>query len=263
MSLTVATWNVNSVRARLDRLLAFLERARPDALCLQETKLEDAAFPHQAVRNAGYVAVTHGQKTYNGVAILAREAPTDVERGFGDELTPESTGDREARFLTARVRGIRISSAYVPNGAETGSPKYPYKLAWMRRLRTWLDAHVSPDEPYALCGDFNVAPDDRDCARPEAWRDGVLANDEVRAALAHVRAFGLVDCVRKHHPEGGVYTWWDYRRLSFPRNDGLRIDHVFATAPLAERCVSARVDRDERKGKQASDHAPVLVTFEV
>jgi exodeoxyribonuclease-3 len=263
MSLTVATWNVNSVRARLDRLVAFLERARPDVLCLQELKLEDAAFPHDAVRGAGYVAVTHGQKTYNGVAILAREEPRDVERGFGDEASPEGAADGQARFLTARVHGVRVSSAYFPNGGEVDSPKYPYKLAWMRRLRGWLDARVRPDEPYALCGDFNVAPDDRDCARPEAWRDGVLANDEVRAALEQIRAFGLVDCVRKHLPDGGVYTWWDYRQLAFPKNDGLRIDHVFATAPLAARSTGARVDRDERKGKQASDHAPVLVTFDL
>lgn len=256
MSLVIATWNVNSVRAREARLLAFLERSRPDVVCLQELKVEAAAFPIEAVMKLGYHAAVYGQKTYNGVAILAREEPADVRRGMGD-----GDADPQARVIEARVRGVRIVCAYFPNGGAVGTEKWAYKLAWMERLRVHLVTTVSPGEAFALCGDFNVAPDDRDVARPESWKDTVLCHPEARAALARIAAAGLEDAFRRIRPEPGLYTWWDYRMLGFPKNDGLRIDHVFATAPLAERATSAEIDRNERKGKQASDHAPVLVTF--
>ena len=252
----VATWNVNSIRARQERLLAWLARHEPDVLCLQETKVEDAAFPFEPLRAAGYYAVAHGQRTYNGVAILAREEPREVEAGLGD-----GGDDAQARLLSARVAGLRVLSVYVPNGDTVGSEKWRYKLEWLRRLRARLDAHHTAGEPLLLCGDLNVARDEGDVAHPDRWAESVLFHPVAREALEGVRAFGLVDVFRQIHPEGGIYSWWDYRMLAFPKNDGLRIDHLLATQGLAARCTDARVDRDERKGKGASDHAPVTASF--
>jgi len=254
----IATWNVNSIRARRERALAFLERHSPDVLCLQELKVTDAAFPVDDFVAAGYRALTHGQKTYNGVAILARTEPEVVVAGLDDGVD-----DPQARLVAASVMGVRILSAYFPNGSSPDSPKYEYKLAWMSRLRNYLDRRHRADEHLVLCGDFNVAIDDLDIARPEEWRDTVLTTSAVRDALNHIAGFGLVDVVRRHHPEGGPLTWWDYRQLAFPKGKGLRIDHVFATGALAERCSAAFVDRDERKGQSPSDHAPVLAVFDV
>jgi exodeoxyribonuclease-3 len=206
------------------------------------------------LRDAGYAASVYGQKTYNGVAILSRAEPEDVCRSLDDE-----DDDPQARFISARVAGLRIMSVYVPNGGTVGSDKWRYKLAWLARLRAHLDRHRDPTEQLALCGDFNVAPDDRDVANPEAWRNTVLCHEEGRLALSSVKKWGLVDLVRMKHPDGGIYSWWDYRLLGFPKNDGLRIDHIFATEPVARRLTAAVIDRNERKGKQPSDHAPVLV----
>ena len=255
-SLRVVTWNVNSVRARLDRLLALLARHEPDALCLQELKVTDADFPRGALEAAGWHAATHGQKTYNGVAILSREEPADVERGMGD---PDL--DAEARLLAATVKGVRVVSAYVPNGKVVGSGKWEYKLRWLARLREWETARLDPALPAVLCGDFNVAPEDRDARNIEKWRDSVLCHPGVRSAFEALKEPGLVDALRKVRPDDEVYTWWDYRELGFPKNDGLRIDHLLLTAPLAARLVSVTVDRDERKGKLPSDHAPVIADF--
>jgi exodeoxyribonuclease-3 len=199
----------------------------------------------------------HGQRTYNGVAILSRVEAVEVQVGLGD-----GADDDQARLIAATVAGVRVVSAYVPNGQVVGSDKWAYKLAWLTRLRAWLERTARPDQPLALCGDFNVAPDDRDAARPEEWRDSVLCHDDARRALAAVTSWGLVDTMRLHHEGPGPFTWWDYRMLAFPKGNGLRIDHVFATAPLATRCTAVSVDRDERKGKLPSDHAPVLAAFE-
>lgn len=252
----IATWNVNSVKARKDRLLAWLERSAPDVACLQETKVTDDKFPHEDVEAAGYHAAVHGQKTYNGVAILSRSEPAEIVFGM------DHGDDDQARLISAKIDGVWIVDAYFPNGGRLGSDKYEYKLEWMRRLRDWLDGRFDPGEPLALCGDFNVAPDDLDVHMPAAWANTVLCHDDVREALERIRQFGLVDVFRKHNPEGHVYSWWDYRQGAFRKNEGLRIDHVFATEPLAERSVGAAVDRDERKGKGASDHAPVEVELE-
>jgi exodeoxyribonuclease-3 len=249
----LAAWNVNSVRAREERLLRWLSAHRPDVMCLQELKVQDEDFPLLALKAERYHAVVHGQKTYNGVAILARTEPTDVEKGL--------PGDTEARLVSARIRGVRIFSIYAPNGGEVGSDKWQHKLDWLRRLRAHLDAHLDPMEPAALCGDFNVAPEARDVADPPAWEDSVLFHPEARAALRRVLDFGLVDAFRLHHPEAGFYSWWDYRQLAFPRNKGLRIDHVFTTEPLARRSTAASIDRNERKGKRPSDHVPVVAEF--
>lgn len=255
--LTVATWNVNSIRSRLERLLAWLEKVAPSIVCLQELKCEQADFPFEAIRAAGYHAAVYGQRTYNGVAILSRDEPQDVRSGWG---TPPE--DAQARLLSVRVSGVQVVSAYVPNGAVVGSDKWTYKLEWLARLRDYLDRTADPSAPVLVCGDFNVAPEERDVARPEAWRGSVLFHEEAVQALAHVTDWGLHDVVRRHHDGPGPYSWWDYRNLAFPKNDGLRIDHVFATRVLAERSRGAYVDRDERKGEKPSDHAPVVALFE-
>jgi exodeoxyribonuclease III len=256
--MVIATWNVNSLKARLDRAVAWLERSQPDVVCLQELKLTDEQFPHAALAAAGYHAAVHGQPTYNGVAILARVPPENVTIGLGD-----GDPDPQARLIAADVGGVRVLSAYFPNGGELGSDKWAYKLAWMARLRDHLARHYDPAQPLALCGDFNVAPTDLDVARPDEWRDSVLCHSESRAALAVLQDWGLTDTFRLRHPDDRVYSWWDYRMLAFPKGNGLRIDHVFCTATLAARCTEAVVDRDERKGDKPSDHAPVRVTFDL
>jgi exodeoxyribonuclease-3 len=230
----LATWNVNSIRAREERLLRWLAKHQPDVLCLQELKVTDEAFPHLPVRAAGYHSTVLGQKTYNGVAILSRPEPADVERGLGED-------DEQARRVAARVGRVNVVSAYVPNGQEVGSEKWRYKLEWLKGLRAWLDRRFARTDLVALCGDFNVAPEARDVYDPAEWEPSVLFHPEARAALEHVRAWGFVDAFRLHNQAPGLYTWWDYRMLAFPRGRGLRID------------------RDERKGKQPSDHAPVVV----
>ncbi len=250
----VITWNVNSIRARHDRLLALLERHAPDVVCLQEIKVEQAQFPFEALRAVGYEAAIHGQRTYNGVAILAREPIEDVRVGMGD-----AADDPQARLVSGTVRGVRFLSAYFPNGSTPESDKYRYKLEWMGRLREKLDRDESAARPLVLAGDFNVAPEDRDAKNPAAWRDSVLCRDEVRAALRAVRAFGLFDSLRVVSDDPDVFSWWDYRMLGFPKNDGLRIDHLDVTAPLRHRVRAVWVDREERKGAQPSDHAPVVL----
>ena len=252
----IATWNVNSVRAREARLLAWLAVWQPDVLCLQELKVVDADFPTAAVQALGYHSTVYGQKTYNGVAILSRTPPEDVRRGFG-----EGDDDPQARLVSARVNGVRVFSAYFPNGGEVGSDKFVYKLGWMEQLRCHLERTASPHEPLALCGDMNVAPDDRDVARPDEWKDTVLCHPDARAALQRIAAWGLDDTFRRHHPESGFYSWWDYRMLGFPKNNGLRIDHVLVTRAFSARSTAAEIDRNERKGKQPSDHVPVVATF--
>lgn len=252
----IMSWNVNSVRAREQRLLALLARQSPDVLCLQELKVVDDQFPTEAVQALGYHVATHGQKTYNGVAILSRTPLSDVRRSLDDGVD-----DPQARFIVAETAGVRVASAYVPNGSELASDKWPYKLEWYARLRRWLEANARVDEPFALCGDFNVAPDDRDVAQPAAWAETVLCHPLARAALAAVTGWGLVDTYRERVTDGGHYSWWDYRNLGFPKNDGLRIDFVLATSPLAARLKGVAIDRDERKGEKPSDHAPVYADF--
>jgi exodeoxyribonuclease-3 len=254
--LLVATWNINSIRARLDRLLAWLERRAPDVACLQETKCTDDQFPFDQIRAAGYEATVLGQPTYNGVAILTRRPAGSVVRGL-----PGNDDDAQARFVSADVDGLRVASVYVPNGKEVGSDKYEYKLAWLERLRAWLEREAAGGSPLVVCGDYNIAPSDDDAAFPDAWAASVLCHADVRAAWDRLTAAGLRDLVREHAEPPGPWTWWDYRSLAFPRGDGLRIDHLLATPAAADRCVRTEVDRDERKGEKPSDHAPVLAWF--
>lgn len=255
----VVTWNVNSVKVRKERLLAWLDKHKPDVLCLQELKGTRESFPELEVAAAGYRAALYGQKTYNGVAILARnELPLSAVR----EGLDDGVDDPQARLLSAQVGPLRVVSAYVPNGGELGSDKWTYKLAWLERLRAYLERTAKPDDKLVVCGDYNVAPRDVDVHDPDEWRDTVLCHPEARARFEALCAWGLTDVFQKHHPEGKVFSWWDYRQLGFPKNRGLRIDHVLATAPVAAKSVGARVDRDERKGQGASDHAPVECEFE-
>lgn len=251
----VATWNVNSIRARLERVTAWLAEHRPDVLCMQETKIEDDAFPHAVFAELGYQTVTHGQRSWNGVAILSRTPLTDVTKGFDD-----GDDDPQARLIAATTGGVRVVSAYFPNGETVGSDKYAFKLAWMARLGAWLRRVVAAQPRLALCGDFNVAPADLDVHEPARWIDTVLFTPEVRVALETVRREGgLTDVVRRLNPDAPCLSWWDYRMLAFPKGRGLRIDHIFVTPALDALAVAAGVDRNARKGKQPSDHAPVWV----
>ena len=237
--------------------MPWLDAHKPDVLCMQELKVEEKAFPREAFEGIGYHVVQVCQKTYNGVAILSRTAISDVRYGLDD-----GDDDTQARLIAGTIDGLRVICAYVPNGQSVGSDKYAYKLKWLSRLRAYLEKHEKREQPLVLCGDFNVAPEERDVYDPVSWANETLFHVDARQALEQVREFGLVDTFRLHHQEAGVYSWWDYRMLGFPKNRGLRIDHVFATDPLARRCTAAWVDREARKGQQPSDHAPVLATFE-
>jgi exodeoxyribonuclease-3 len=252
----LATWNVNSIRTRLPRLTAWLERRRPDVVCLQETKVADDQFPHAELRALGYTALAAGQQTYNGVAVLARAAAREVARGLPDE-----EDDAQRRLLAAEVGGLRVMSVYGPNGQEVGSEKYAYKLDWYRRFRAFLEAAATPAEPLAVMGDLNIAPEDRDVWDPEKWRGQIMASDPERAVFRDLVGWGLRDSLRLHREEGGLFTWWDYRAGAFHRGWGLRIDHILLAPALAARCTAVEIDRDERKGAKPSDHAPVVATL--
>jgi len=250
----IATWNVNSIRARFDRLLAWLEKQRPEMVCLQETKVVDDEFPGAELESAGYYSARHGQKAYNGVALLSREPIEEVSSGFGD-----GESDSEARLIAGTTFGLRLISVYVPNGKDVGTDSYQHKLAWLGRLRTYFDRSFSQADAVAMGGDFNVAPDDRDVYDVQRLSGSILCSEPERLALAKVVGWGLADGFRMHHQDAGLFSWWDYRRLGFPKNRGLRIDHVYLSNPLEARCEGAEIDREERKGQKPSDHAPVLV----
>jgi exodeoxyribonuclease-3 len=250
----IVTWNVNSVRARQERVLGWVAENRPDILCLQEIKAEDREFPTDAFRDLGYHGATFGQKTYNGVAILARSELTDVRRGLDGGAEGEP-----ARLIAATVAGLRVHCVYAPNGEAPGTEKFAFKLGWMARYTAQLAPLVGPDAQIVVCGDFNVAPGDLDVYDPEATREQIHVSTPEREALARIVDVGLVDVFRKVYPTKIAYTFWDYRMLAFPKNRGYRIDHVFLPPGLAARVTAMTIDREARKGKQASDHAPVIV----
>jgi exodeoxyribonuclease-3 len=247
----IASWNVNSVRARLPRLLAWLQSREPDLLCLQETKVVDDDFPRLEIESSGYRVEAFGQKTYNGVAMLSREEPLDVIRGLPG-------AGAEARLIAATVSGLRIINIYVPNGSEVGSEKYAQKLSWLDHLHRYLSQGYTPTSPLLLCGDFNIAPEDRDIYDPRRWRGKVLASEPEREKFRELLDWGLVDALRRLTEAGGIYTWWDYRLGAFRRDWGLRIDHFLATEPVARRVRAIHVDREERGGEKPSDHAPLV-----
>ena len=266
----IATWNVNSLKARLDKVLWWLERARPDVLLMQETKLADPHAPVEAFRDAGYDLAHHGEGRWNGVAIASRLGVAEVVTNFGEPLRPATTPDTgddeplaEARMVSAVCGGVRVVSLYAPNGRSVDSPFYAAKLLWFDRLARWLDAASSPEHPLAVGGDYNVAPADADVWDPVACQGGTHVSPPEREAFARLLHWGLVDAYRRHHPEPGRYTWWDYRGGNFHRNIGMRIDHLLLTSPLAARSVAAEIDREARKGKpMPSDHTPLVVDLD-
>lgn len=252
----IVSWNINSLRKRQERLLAWLAETRPDIVCLQETKCSDEQFPAGVLRAAGYHSVFHGQKSYNGVAILSLEEPREQKASLCDE-----TDDPQARVIAATIAGLRVFSIYAPNGQSVGSPAYEYKLAWYRRLGDCLrrDEHARGD--LVVCGDFNVAPNDDDVHDPALWRGAIMCSEGERAAFQALCGCVLIDTLRLHGQGPGAFSWWDYRMLCFPKNKGLRIDAVLASHALASRCTGAGIDREMRKGKEPSDHAPVWAEF--
>ena len=247
----LASWNVNSLKVRLPHLLDWLGAEQPDVVCLQETKLEDHNFPQAEINAAGYQVAFSGQKTYNGVALLARETPTDVV--FGN---PHFT-DPQKRLIAATVSGIRVIGAYVPNGQALDSDKYPYKLSWLSALETWVGEELKSHPQLMLAGDFNIAPDDRDVHNPAAWAGQILCSEPERTAFQRLLALGLKDSFRLFDQAEKSFSWWDYRMLGFQKNQGLRIDHILLSEPLAGRCIAAGIDREMRKRERPSDHAPV------
>lgn len=253
----IATWNVNSLRVRLDILIDWLRRDGPEVVCLQETKVTDDLFPVTALAEVGYQAVFTGQKTYNGVAILSRLPLTEVST-----VLPEAPGEDEKRFIAATVQGVRVINVYVPNGQAVGSPKFQYKLAWLERLQSFLAAAYTMADAVLLCGDFNVAPEPRDVYDVQQAEGEILFHPEERAAFARFLTRGWQDSLRLHHPEGGLYSWWDYRAAAFRRNMGFRIDHILVTPPLAARCVEVTLERALRRLEKPSDHIPVIATLQ-
>lgn len=247
----LAAWNVNSLKVRLPQLLEWLAVHQSDVVCLQETKLEDHNFPQQEIEAAGYRVIFSGQKTYNGVALLARETPSDVE--YGNPYFP----DPQKRLIAATVNGIRVVCAYIPNGQAVGSEKYAYKLAWLAALEAWIGEQLAASPQLVLAGDFNIAPDERDVHNPAAWAGQILCSEPERAAFQRLLSLGLKDSFRLFEQPEKSFSWWDYRMLGFQKNQGLRIDHILLSAPLAERCIAAGIERDMRKRERPSDHAPV------
>ncbi len=255
----LATWNVNSVVARLPLVLRWLADAQPDVLCLQETKCTDERFPKEAFTGLGYAAEVFGQPTYNGVAILSRSPPTDVR--FRN--LPGDDEGAQKRLLAATVEGCTIVNVYVPNGQSVGTDKYRFKLEWLKRLRAFFDERLERDERVVLCGDFNVAPEDRDVHDPELWRGRILCSQPERRAISEVKAWGLTDAFRLHNREENEFSWWDYRAGSFRRNAGLRIDHLWVSDALAESCRAAWIDCAPRTWERPSDHTPVVAEFDL
>ena len=254
----IVTWNVNSIRARENRVLNWLDQHRPDALCLQELKCTEEQFPFDGFDALGYQVAIFGQKTYNGVAIAGLDWPDEVETAIP---WPD---DDQSRGIAATIGGVWIVSLYVPNGRSVDNPAYRYKLQWLDRLRGWLDGRDASEE-IVLCGDFNIAPDDRDVHDPEAWREKVLCSTLERERLTALLDWGLTDAYRQFDDSAGVFTWWDYRGGSLQRNHGLRIDHHLISQPLVERASGVEIDIDERQeddGDKPSDHAPVTLVLD-
>lgn len=252
----VASWNVNSLRVRLDHVLQWLEVNQPDVVGLQELKLPDEQFPVDAFTKVGYHAVFAGQKTYNGVAILSKLPPTEVSRGI------PGYDDPQQRVIAATVGPCRVVDVYVPNGESVGSDKFQYKLAWLEALRSTVRDELKRYPRLALIGDFNIAPQDRDVHDPDAWREKILCSTPERNALNALLELGLRDTFRLFDQPEGVYSWWDYRMAAFRRNLGLRIDLILASGPAAEACRIALVDKAPRKLERPSDHAPVVAEFD-
>lgn len=264
----VATWNVNSIRARRDRVLAWLDRSDVDVLAMQETKCKDEQFPEDAFREIGYEVAHHGLNQWNGVAVASRVGLEDVRLGFdgmpGFHKDPAESQDPEARAISAVCDGVRVYSLYVPNGRELADPHYTYKLEWLARLRDHAAGELAadPDTQIALVGDWNVAPTDEDVWDMEFFEGKTHVSEPERAAIRAIEEAGFREVTREYTPGPGVYTYWDYTQLRFPKRQGMRIDYQLHSPALAARVTGAFIDREERKGKGASDHAPVVVELD-
>jgi len=248
----LATWNVNSLKVRLPHLLDWLAANPVEVMCLQETKQQDADFPAEALRTAGYHCAFSGQKTYNGVAILSRELLTEVQYGIPD------FDDEQKRVIAATVGDVRVVCVYVPNGQSVGSDKYGYKLKWLAALNDWLRTELVRHPQLALLGDYNIAPEDRDVYDPAGWQGQILVSEAERDAFHRLQSLGLKDSFRLFEQPEKSYSWWDYRMMAFRRNLGLRIDHILLSDALARRCKSCEIDRAPRKLERPSDHTPVI-----
>lgn len=253
----IATWNVNSITVRLPHVLDWLQRQQPEILCLQETKVEDARFPSEALREAGYNACMSGQRSYNGVAILSRIPAADVRKGIS------GWEDDQQRVISASFSGVRIVCVYVPNGEVLGAPKFEYKMRWLDALRTWLSHERAEHERLAILGDFNIAPEARDVHDPALWEAKIHFTPPEREALHALFALGFSDAFRIFDQPERSYTWWDYRLLAFRRKWGLRIDHILLSSALRERCSSCTIDVEPRRLERPSDHAPVIAELDL
>jgi exodeoxyribonuclease III len=252
-SFKLATWNVNSFTVRLPHVLDWLKENPIDVLCLQETKQEDIKFPYEALKIAGYNAVHNGQKTYNGVAILSPHEITDVVYDIAD------FEDAQKRVISATINGIRVICVYVVNGQAVDSEKYEYKIRWLEALNNWMVGELKKYPNLVILGDYNIAPDDRDCHDPKAWEGQVLVSQHERDAFEALLMLGLHDSFRMFETNGGHYSWWDYRMMGFRRNHGLRIDHILVSDALKDKCVSCVIDKAPRKFERPSDHTPVIL----
>ena len=258
----IATWNVNSIRTRLDQVQAWLQDAQPDLLCLQETKVDDPLFPHEVFEAQGYQVHFHGQKAYNGVAIVSRQPLEDVRRGFTGELPEDAEAlqlGEQKRVISALVNNIRIVNVYVPNGSALKSEKYPYKLEWLSCLNRYLSAQAKRDEPLCLVGDFNIALEARDIHHPERLTGGIMASELEREALIKVLADRLHDVFRVFEPDANHWSWWDYRSGAWDRDQGWRIDHIYLCDELLSQARSCVIHKHLRGHEKPSDHAPVTV----
>jgi exodeoxyribonuclease-3 len=251
--LKLATWNVNSLAVRLPQLQDWLARQQPEVLVLQETKLTDDKFPQAEILAAGWHSAWFGQKTYNGVAVLSRDAPTDVQRNI------PGFADAQARVIAATVGDLRVIGAYFPNGQAPGTDKFAYKMAWLEALQTWVADELRQHPRLVLMGDYNIAPEDRDVFDPVAWAGQIHCTAEERAHFRGLLDLGLVDAFRLFEQPPRTWSWWDYRNLAFRKNQGLRIDHILVSAALRPQVVGCTVDKLPRKNERPSDHAPVLV----
>ena len=250
----IASWNVNSIKIRLPLLLDWLKQSKTDVVLLQEIKCVDDGFPSLEIEALGYNVAVHGQKTYNGVAILSREAATDVQVGI------PGFNDEQRRVIAATVNGVRVVDLYVVNGQNVGTEKYDYKLRWLDAVHGWLSDEIRRHPNLVVLGDFNIAPDERDVHDPRIWNDDcILTSTAERAALRRIVDLGLHDSFRLHCAEGGQFSWWDYRAAGFRRNLGLRIDLVLVSDALRARCHAAVIDREPRTWERPSDHAPVWI----
>ncbi len=254
----VATWNVNSIRLRLEQVLAWTATTGTDVVCLQETKVVDEDFPVSEIADAGYQVAYFGEKSYNGVAIISRHEIADVQKGF-----PEDAPDAPKRLIAATVNGVRIVNTYIPNGTELWTEKFTFKLDWLHRLRRMFDEECSLDSNVLLCGDFNVAPDELDVWSVPQWQGKLHFSKPERAAMLHVKQWGFVDAFRHKNGDAQEFSWWNYREGAWQRNQGLRIDHIWVSPPLAEKCTGCWIDKAPRGQERPSDHTPVVADFAV